>query len=86
MALNAMLAAFALWSRDAPAKKLALGSHLLGQVFTTAVNYAKPPGTGLEGSPGSGPLPLMAALMLISLYPAALRKIIADTIDSRVYD
>ena len=66
MALNAMLCAFALLSDDIPSKKLALSCHLFGQALTTAVNYAKPPGTGVEGSAGSGPLPLILALMVIS--------------------
>lgn len=68
MALNAMLYAFAIFSHDVPSKKLALSCHLLAQALTTSVNYAKPPGTGLDGSPGSGPLPLIVALMLISIF------------------
>lgn len=68
MALNGMLIAFALFCYDDRAKRLALGSHLCAQAFTTCVNYAKPPGTGADGSPSSGPLPLMLSLIAIGAF------------------
>ena len=66
LAFNAVLVAFALFSSEKREKRLVLICHLGAQLFTTAVAMARPPGTGADGSPAGGPLPLQLTLMAIS--------------------
>ena len=67
LTLNGMLVAFVLFCKDGRAKRLALASHLFAQILAAYVNISKPPGTGADGSPASGPLTLVATLVAVSV-------------------
>ena len=43
---------------------------VVSQTLVIAMQFYKPAGTGVEGSPEMGPLPLMIGLMVPSLYGA----------------
>ena len=57
-------------SSEAAVKKLALRTMLVNQVLVIGMQFYKPSGTGAEGSPETGPLPLMIGLMVPSVFGA----------------
>lgn len=57
-------------SGEAAAKKVAVRTMVVSQTLVIAMQFYKPAGTGVEGSPEMGPLPLMIGLMVPSLYGA----------------
>ena len=50
------------------AKKIACRAMLMYNVLVLAIQFYKPSGTGAEGSPEAGPLPVLVILALPSLY------------------
>jgi hypothetical protein len=65
MALLCLL--FATCISDKGAKKLVIFVCLCSFAGITAMQFQKPAGTGAEGSPATGPLPLLVAMALPSL-------------------
>ena len=55
---------------DAGAKKLAIYTMIVNQIMVVLMQFYKPSGTGAEGSPEMGPLPLMIGLMVPSFVGA----------------
>ena len=49
-------------SVDKSTKKLVIAAILFYDVLTILLQFSKPAGTGVEGSPEAGPLPLLVAL------------------------
>ena len=65
MALLCLL--FATCTSDKGAKKLVIFVCLCCFAGITAMQFQKPAGTGAEGSPATGPLPLLLAIAVPSL-------------------
>jgi len=57
-------------SSESAAKRLAVRTMLLYSILALLVQVYKPSGTGAEGSPASGPIPIIIALALPTLYGA----------------
>jgi len=57
-------------SSSTDAKKLALRTMVVYQLLVIAMQAYKPSGTGVEGSPAMGPLPIIIVLALPSLLGA----------------
>ena len=62
------MALMATMSSEAAAKKLALRTMTVMQALTIAMQFHRPSGTGEEGSPAMGPLPVIIALALPSFF------------------
>ena len=52
---------------EAAPKKLALRVMVIYQVLTIVMQFYKPSGTGVEGSPAMGPIPIIVTLALPSV-------------------
>ena len=55
-------------SKSKEVKTMALRVVLVGQVLVTAMQFYKPSGTGAEGSPATGPIPVIIAMALPVVY------------------
>ena len=60
------LAAFVYTSREA--KQITCASFLVWMVFGLITQFTKPAGTGVEGSPATGPIPLMILFIVLPSY------------------
>ena len=54
-------------SGEKAVKKLAVRVMVFYQLAAIAMQFYKPAGTGAEGSPATGPIPVMVALLIPSL-------------------
>ena len=55
-------------SKSKEVKTMALRVVLVGQVLVTAMQFYKPSGTGAEGSPATGPIPVIIAMARPVVY------------------
>ena len=68
LALVAMCLLAALTTTELGAKKMAVRTMMVYNVLITIMQFAKPSGTGKDGSPETGPIPVIIALALPNFY------------------
>ena len=59
-------------SKEKPVKQLAIRVMCFYMVMTIGMQFFKPSGTGADGSPETGPLPVLIGLLLPNLYGLTL--------------